>query len=372
MKTSLKIGKIIGIPIKIHFSFIFILAIFAWALSLNTISIFGFTIGFGGLPISTIQQLILSTVTAVLIFVCVLLHELGHSYITQKYGIKVNSITLFVFGGISQSDEIPEEPKKEMKIAITGPMISLLLGGFFYLIFFFIKPYSTTIIMDSIVVVFGSLSFYNIILAGFNLVPAFPIDGGRVLRAAFALKMDYQKATRNAVRIGKVFAVAMAIFGFFYNFWLILIAIFIFFGASQEEKSIKISMALKGKSVKDIMNQNFKSVTTQTSIKDLYTAIEKNGYLSFPVLQDDKLVGVVSIEDIRQLEKEKWDQTIVKDIMHEDVPTVSPEDNAFSVFKQLIRNKLDRFAVTEKDNMIGTISRRDIIHAIQIADIKSG
>lgn len=372
MQTSLKIGKILGIPIKIHFSFLFILAIFAWALSLDTISIFSFTIGFGGLPISTTAQIILSIVTAILIFICVLLHELGHSYITQKYGIKVDSITLFVFGGISQSEEIPHEPKKEMKIAITGPAISLLLGGFFYLVYFLLKPYSTTILMESVLVIFGSLSFYNFILAGFNLIPAFPIDGGRVLRAAFALKMNYQKATRRAVIIGKGFAVAMAIFGFFYNFWLILIAIFVYFGASQEERSMKISMALEGKQVRDIMKQSFESVTTQTSINELYTTFEKNGDFSFPVYQNNELVGVVTLDDIKGLAKEKWDNATVKDIMHNQIPTVSPDENAFSVFKELIRKNLDRFMVKEQDRVIGTISRKDMIYAIQIADIKSG
>jgi Zn-dependent protease/predicted transcriptional regulator len=372
MQTSVKIGKIIGIPIKIHFSFLFILAIFAWALSLDTISIFGFTIGFGGLPISTIAQIALSIVTAILIFICVLLHELGHSYITQKYGIIVDSITLFVFGGISQSEEIPHEPKKEMKIAIIGPAVSLFLGGIFYMVYFFIKPFSTSVLMESVLVVFGSLSFYNFILAGFNLIPAFPIDGGRVLRAAFALKMKYQKATRTAVAIGKGFAVAMVIVGFFYNFWLILIAIFVYFGASQEERSTKISMALEDKQVKDVMKQSFVSVTTQTSINELYSTFEKNRDYSFPVFQNNELIGMVTLDDIKGLAKEKWDKGTVNDIMHNNVPTVSPDENAFSVFKELIRKNIDRFMVKERDTVVGTISKKDMIHAIQIAGIKSG
>jgi Zn-dependent protease/predicted transcriptional regulator len=372
MKTSLKIGKIFGIPIKIHFSFLFILAIFAWALSLDTISIYSFKIGFGGLSISTVAQVVLSVLTAIFIFICVLLHELGHSYITQKYGIKVDSITLFVFGGISQSEDIPHEPTKEMKMAFIGPAISLLLGGIFYVVYFFMEQFSTSVFMESVVIVFGSLSFYNFILGGFNLIPAFPIDGGRVLRAALALRMNYQKATRTAVTIGKVFAVVMAIFGFFYNFWLILIAIFIYFGASQEDRSTKISMALEGKQVRDIMRQSYESVTTQTSINELYSTFEKHGDFSFPVFQNNKLVGMVTLDDLKSLEKEKWDKGTVKDIMHNDVPTVSPDENAFSVFKELIRKNLDRFMVKDHDTVIGTISRKDMIHAIQIAGIKSG
>lgn len=371
MKTSIKIGKILGIPIKIHFTFIFILAIFAWAFSIDTISIFGFLIGFGSLSISTINQIILGVIAAIFLFICVLLHELGHSYVTQKFGIKVNSITLFIFGGVSQSEEIPREPKKEMKIAVSGPMVSIILGGIFYLFYNLIEPYTTSVLSVIIYINLGTLAFYNLLLAGFNLIPAFPTDGGRVLRASFAMKMNYLKATKTAVRIGKGVAIAMAVFGIFFNLWLVLIAIFIYFGASSEERTLNISLALEGKKVKDLMKKDFKSVSPDINIQKLYSLIEEYKHLSYPVIKNDKLVGIISIDNIKNVDKDKWQEVNVKDVMDKDFSTVSPDENAFSVFKKLLKQNLDRLIVKEKGNVIGVISRNDLFQTIQISSFKN-
>jgi Zn-dependent protease/CBS domain-containing protein len=372
MKTSIKLGKIIGIPIKIHFTFIFILALFAWAFSVESISIFGFTIGFGGLQIDIGIKVLLGILAAISLFICVLLHELGHSYITQKMGYKINSITLFIFGGISSSEEIPRKPKQEMKIAIMGPIVSIILGVFFYLFYLIFESFVNSQFTNIIFINLGILAFYNLILAGFNLIPAFPIDGGRVLRAAFAMRMDYKKATKTASNIGKGAAVAMAIFGIFFNLWLVLIAIFVYFGASQEEKSLNISLALEGKQVKDIMRKDFESVSPDMSIQELYEKIEKHRHLGFPVLSDDKLVGIVSINDIKNIDKTKWKDFLVKDIMNKDVSTVSPKEDAFTVFKKLLMGNLNRFIVKDTDRVVGIISRNDIVQAIQISGVKNG
>jgi len=371
MKTSIKIGRIIGIPIKIHFTFIFILALFTWAFAVESFSIFGFTIGFGGLQVTTSIKVMLGILAAIFLFICVLLHELGHSYITQKMGYKINSITLFIFGGVSSSEEIPRKPKQEMKIAIMGPLVSIILGGFFYLFYYFLEPFVNSLSSNIIFINLGILSFYNLIFAGFNLIPAFPIDGGRVLRAAIAMRMDYKKATKTAATVGKGVAVVMAVFGIFFNFWLILIAIFVYFGASQEEKSLNISLALEGKKVKDIMRKDFESVSPDMNIQDLYENIEKQRHLSYPVLSSDKLVGIVSINDIKNVDKDKWKDITVKDIMNKNFSTVSPEEDAFSVFKKLLKGNLNRLIVKQTDNVVGIISRNDIFQEIQISGVKN-
>jgi Zn-dependent protease/predicted transcriptional regulator len=371
MKSSIKIGKILDIPIKIHFTFIFILALFAWAFSLETISIFGFRIGFGGLPISSSFQLILGVFTAIFLFICVLLHELGHSYVTQKLGYKINSITLFIFGGISNSEEIPRNPKQEIKIAIAGPLVSLALGLSFFVLYYFTRTYNNSLLSNIILINLGSLSFYNLILAGFNLIPAFPIDGGRVLRALFAMKMNYQKATKIAANIGKGVAVIMAIIGIFFNFWLILIAIFVYIGASQEEKTLRVSLALEDKKVKDIMKKDFESVSPDMNLKDLYEKIRSQRHLGFPVISDEKIIGTVSLDDIKSVKKDNWQQTNVKDIMNKDFSTVSSDENAFSVFKRLIKSNLDRLVVKEDNEVVGIISINDLSQEIQISGVKN-
>jgi Zn-dependent protease len=302
MKTSLKIGTIIDIPIKIHFSFLFILALFAWAFSLETFMIYGFTIGFGDFPITYGLKFLLGGIVAILLFICVLLHELGHSYVTQQFGHQIKSITLFVFGGASESEEIPKEPKKEISIAIIGPIVSIGLGIFFYLLFFLVQQFDPSLMVNIFQGMFGALSFYNLILAGFNLIPAFPIDGGRVLRAAFATRMDYQKATRTAASIGKGVAVAIGVFGFFFNFWLVLIAIFIYFGAAQEQKTTEISSALEGKKIRDIMKHDFESVNPDMNLNDLYSTMEKEKNLLYPVVQNKELVGTVTMNDMKRIQ----------------------------------------------------------------------
>jgi len=368
MKTSFQIGKIIGIPIKVHFSFIIILALFAWAFAAESYSIFGFTIGFGNLPISLGVQFLLGVVIAVLLFVCVLLHELGHSYVTQKFGYKINGITLFIFGGVSQTEEIPRNPKQEMSIAIAGPAVSIFIGVILYLVYSFINSLNGSLSLQVVSVSFGTLAFYNLLLAGFNLIPAFPIDGGRVLRAGLAMRMDYGKATRVASGFGKGVAIFMAVFGIFYNLWLTFIAIFIYFGASQEQQALGVSLALENVKVKDIMTPNVESVSPDMSLRKLSDYMFAHKHLGYPVIENDKIVGTVSVMDLRGIGKDRQDSVLIKDVMHKNFLSISSEDDAINAFKTMARNHNDRLIVQENGNTVGIISWSDVLHAIKMKE----
>lgn len=369
MKTSFQIGSVLGIPIQIHFTFLFILGLFAWVFSVETVTFYGFTIGFGDYPISLGFKALAGVLSALFLFACVLLHELGHSYMMQNFGHNINRITLFVFGGSSESEAIPKEPKKEFKIALAGPLVSVILGLSFYSIYFLLEPLASNIVISIFSTMVGTLSFYNLLLAGFNLIPAFPIDGGRLLRAAFATRMEYQKATRTAANIGKGIAVGMAIFGIFLNIWLVLIAIFIFFGASQEQKTTEISNALEGKTIHDIMRTKIDSVSPETNLRKAYESMEENRQFTFPVLKNDEIVGIITPEDLNSVEKDKWDSVQVGEIMNRDVSTVSPNEDAFSVFKKIMKEKTDRIFVEDKKELVGMISRNDLMKAIKFYDV---
>ena len=204
MKSSVQIGKIIGIPIIIHFTFLVILALFAWSFSTDSISLFGFIIGYGALTMDISLKVILGIFLAILLFVCVVLHEIGHSYVTQKYGYKINGITLFIFGGVSQAEEIPQDPKMELKIAVIGPAISVLLGLIFYGFFLLINSYGSSVAIQMVSITVGTLAFYNMLLGAFNLIPAFPIDGGRVLRSVLASHQG-RKSNKNCYNRGESF-----------------------------------------------------------------------------------------------------------------------------------------------------------------------
>ena len=219
MKTSFQLGKIMGIPIKLHITFLLILPVFAWSFAINPSS-FGFS------DQDSPLRYVLSLAAAVSLFVCVVLHELGHSYIAKKHGTNIKNITLFLFGGVSSLEEIPRDPKTELKMAVAGPGVSFLIGFIFIIIYLFFKSSGESFvdylflkpINDPYLRLVWMIAILNIVLGIFNLFPAFPMDGGRVLRAWLAERMSYIRATREAAGIGKMFAIFMGIFGLFYNF----------------------------------------------------------------------------------------------------------------------------------------------------------
>lgn len=372
MKTSFQIAKIIGIPIKIDFSFILILALFTWVFATTDYSIFGFVIGFKNVPVSVLGQYILAAFLSVLFFFCVLLHELGHSYVTQRYGYKINRITLFIFGGVSQIEEMPRKPSMELTIAVVGPLVSLALGGFFYILFLLFFSLGNSLVPQIGFVISGTLAFYNIILGLFNLIPAFPIDGGRVLRAAIARTTDYGRATRIAANVGKIFAIGMAVFGFFdfFNIWLILIAVFIYIGASQEAQATEISIALEDLKVKDIMTPHVEFVSPDISLHQFINFVHTHKHSSYPVLENDKLVGIITVMDLHNIDKEKQDTTFIRDVMHKEVLTISPDEPANTAFKTMIRHTNERMIVKENDKIQGILSWSDLLHAIKLKEME--
>ena len=370
MKTSFRIAKLLGIPIKIHFSFIIILALFAWVFSVQSIQLLGFTIGYGELQTSNIFKYFFGIILTILFFVCVLLHELGHSYVTQKKGFKINNITLFVFGGASQIKETPRDPNTEIKIAAAGPAVSFLLSVFFIFIFFSTNFFEKNFISQIIFISAGTLGFYNFILGLFNLIPAYPTDGGRLVRATLAKYMDYGKATSHASNIGKGIAIAMAIFGIItLNIWLVMISVFLFFGATQEEKMVKISLALEDKKVEDIMTKNMKTVSPDEKIKDFLDFAKENRSFIYPVIKNDKLIGVVTIDDVKDVSGENIKEVKIKDIMKKDFSKISQDKKAISAFKELSSNKYNHLFVEKEDKFVGVISSNDIIHALKMSKI---
>jgi len=238
MKMSLYLFKVRGIPIGFHLTFLLILPIFGWIFASFSIILFGMHIGFGNLETSLSVKVMLGMFTAFMFFLTVLAHELGHAMVALEYGMKIRSIILMMFGGVA-SIEIngPQKPIVEATMSIAGPMVSLSLGLILYL-FSILLGGAAGLGLESLACIVGTLGFYNIVLAMFNMLPAFPMDGGRVLRALLAVFTTFKRATSIAADIGKGFALAMGVFGFFTgSFWLILLAVFLFLAATGEEKA---------------------------------------------------------------------------------------------------------------------------------------
>lgn len=230
MQSSLKIGNIMDIPIKLDTSFLLALPISAYFFAINSQPY-----GFAGVEPTAVRYA-LSTLSAVFLFASVLLHELAHSYLAKCYGAKIASITLLLFGGVA-SMEIPQKPEQEAKIAFAGPLTSLIIGFICLFTYNYVISSNPTLSQNSIYLIIWVLGSMNLLLGIFNLLPAFPMDGGRILRSLFARKMSYVKATHSAASIGKFIAILMAIYGIYVgDLWLLLIAFYIYGSASNEDR----------------------------------------------------------------------------------------------------------------------------------------
>ncbi len=370
MKTSIQIGRIMGIPIKLHITFLLILPVFAYAFSSNP-SLFGFS-DLNNTPL----RYALSLLAAISLFVCVLLHELGHSYVAKKHGTNIQSITLFLFGGVSSMEEIPRDPKVELRMALAGPGVSLLIGLVLSTIFLIFKPadesYPVYLFLKAAdnpyLRLIWIVGLINIILFAFNLLPAFPMDGGRVLRAWLAERMPYIRATREAAGIGKMFAIFMGIFGLFYSFWLILIAFFIYIGASEEEKSTEINVVLEGVKIKDIMSKEVQSVTSGMSVEELVEYMFRFKHMGYPVVDDGHLNGIVTFTDVQKVPKEERKLVKISQIMSSNVIGLREDDDAVSALKLMTVNNIGRIIVTKEGKMAGIVSRTDLLRAVQLLE----
>ena len=263
MNSSLQLGKIMGIPIRLHWTFLLVILYIAWAFASISQQVLGRTYGLGSIePVSL--RWTYSLVFAVVLFACVALHELGHSYIAHKNGIIIRSITLYFFGGVSAVEEIPRNPRLELQMAFAGPAVSGVIGLITVLLASLLPENSALAIM------LWTLGLMNIILMVFNLIPAFPMDGGRLLRAWFATRMPYIRATRNAAGIGKIFAILMFVLGLFsFNFMLLFVAFFVYVGASEEEKATEIIVSLEGIKVRDIMSAQVRTIAPDMTLLEL-------------------------------------------------------------------------------------------------------
>ena len=309
MDASLEIGNLAGIPVKLHWSFLLVIPLFAWIigsqieLTTELIAVlFGVPIDMT-LIVMGFNPYILGTIVALGLFVGVFVHEMAHSLIAKAKGIEIHSITLLILGGISQMEETMPDPRIELPMALAGPLMSLAVGlvcG--VLVYVFEVAIPDPAVVGVLVFVFGYLSLLNILLFGFNLLPAFPMDGGRVLRAWLARRMSLSRATKIAADIGKIFAVLFGIVGFLLlNPILILIAFFIYIGASQEATSLRYNILLQDVTVADAMSSPVVTVEPTVPLSRVLEMMHETRHLGFPVMERGSLVGIIALADIHKI-----------------------------------------------------------------------
>jgi len=367
MASSYRIGSLLGIPIKVHITFLLILPVFAAVFAINP-SLFGdvepgwLKYGLGG-------------ALAIVFFFCVLLHEIGHSYIALRNGVEIRSITLIIFGGVSQMEDIPRDSRIELVMAVAGPAVSVAIGVFFLAVHFFVLGYSSLPLVGNELPVLGRvvgwLGLINIALAVFNLIPAFPMDGGRVLRSILSRRLPYLEATSRAASVGKAFAFLLGLFGFLTlpaGLWLILIAFFIYIGASQEETGTRVSFTLEEYTVAQIMTEQVSTVTREMKLDEVIDLMLEKKHTGYPVVDEDgELAGMVTLGDVHGVPRERREGTDVGAVMSKDLVTVSPETPAFDALKMMSNRDIGRIPVVDgSGDLVGIISRTDLTRALEI------
>ncbi|WP_144904334.1 CBS domain-containing protein [Halobellus captivus] len=367
---GIRIGSAFGIPIKLDLTFLLVLPLFAWLIGSDVgqlvgvvNDLFGSAIDVGPLTTGSMQW-VLGAAAAIGLFFCVLLHEFGHSLVAMRFGYEIDSITLWLFGGVASFTEMPEDWRQELWIAIAGPIVSVALGVLSYLAFLVLPT-----ALDPVKFVLGYLALTNIVLAVFNMLPGFPMDGGRVLRALLARTRPHARATQIAAEVGKVFAFLLGIFGLFANLFLVALAFFIYIGASSEAQQTVMKAAFQDVTVRDVMTprENLDTVAEDTSVAELLERMFTERHTGYPVMRDGRLVGMVTLGDARSVKEVERDAYRVEDVMSREVATISPDADAMTAIEQMQQNDVGRLPVVDDaGEVVGLISRSDLVTAFNI------
>lgn len=367
---SYKIGSVFGIPIELDVTFLVILPVFAGLIGWQTEQWVSVLNGFWGLglPTGTLSTgatpWLLGIAAAVGLFVCVLLHELGHSVVSMHYGYPIESITLWLLGGIANLEEQPEDWKQEFFIAVAGPVVSVVLGVVCYL------PLRALGSSPTLAFVVGYLALANLTLAVFNLLPGFPMDGGRVLRALLARTRPFARATQLAAEVGKVVAILLGFLGLLGgNLVLIAIAFFIYIGASSESQRTVMNAAFEGVTVRDVMTpaNEVKTVHPDDTVAELTERMFEERHTGYPVMDHGRVVGVVTLEDARSVDPVERDAYTVGDVMSTDVHTIDPDAEAMEALERVQERDIGRLVVIDgTGEMVGLVTRTDLVTAFNI------
>ena len=365
---SYTIGSVWDIPIRVNVSLLVFLPILAYLIgSGEQIAVYaGLIETLAPVTLDPAelagQRWLVGALAALGLFVSVGIHELGHSWAAMRYGIRTESITLWILGGLASLSEMPKEWNREFWIAIAGPLTSLLVAGV-CLLGVTAVPTSSPVL----VFVVGWLAVTNVILAVFNLVPAFPMDGGRILRAALASRLSYTSATRVAARIGTIFAVLFAVVGVFaFSPILLLLAFFIYGAATSESKMVVLADLLDDLTVGDLLVET-DPVDGDATLGDLFPRMLAARRTDLPVVDTSgTVVGVVTARAMQAVDTADHETTRVDSLLTTDVPRLDAETGAFDALVELSQADSDVALVERDGRVVGIVSQSDFSAALDL------
>ena len=366
LREGIPIGKAFGIPLRLHYSWFIVFVLIVWSL---TAGYFTVTYPHWSLTIAIVA----GVVTSLLFFGSVLVHELMHSLVARAAGIPIHSINLFIFGGVSQMTEEPKQPQVELRMALAGPLASLAIGGIFLTIWYFL-----TDVPELIKAISFWLGWINILLAVFNLIPGFPLDGGRVLRSLIWWQnRDLRKATRIASNAGRgigylfiLIGIVMIFLGAWINgLWLAFIGWFLENAAASSYRHLALQDILKGHKASELMTQDCPAVQPELTIQQMINEhILTSGRRCFPVVQHNNVLGLISIHDIKAVPHEQRATKTAGETMTPlaKLRSVGPDEDLVTVMRILTEQNINQIPVVKDGNVIGMIARDNLLSFISI------
>ena len=342
MKWSLNLGRIAGIKVSVHWTFMILLIwIFILHYRLE----------------QDMMQGILGVVFILALFLCVTLHEFGHALTAKRFDIDTKSITLLPIGGLARLEKFPEKPMQELLVAIAGPLVNLVIGIFIFLALLAFNSFPSfseplDLMNFSGVGFWYNLLFANMILAIFNLIPAFPMDGGRILRALLLFKFERGTATKIAAGIGQFLAIGFVFLGLYANIFLVFIGIFIYLGAGAEAEMEMTKTSLTGYKVKDILMKHFARLSPQDNLGKAVKLLLDGQAHDFVIVEDGKVLGILSRNDLIKGLSENGNSSPVTDVMETDFLSLDPEMPLQEVHQQILVQSISVVPVVRKGELL--------------------
>jgi Zn-dependent protease/CBS domain-containing protein len=363
---TFRIGRLFGLNIRVHWTWFFFLFLLTWTFANGVLTEFysEWTDG---------RRWTVAAAITLIFFLSIFLHEVSHTVVAKRFGIKVSSITLFVFGGVSSLSHEPKDSRQEFWIAVVGPFTSLALSLVFTAGYFALR-----FVDDGAAAVSANLAVLNLLIGLFNVIPGFPLDGGRVMRSAFwAKQRNLVQATRAASNISMFVAYGMMAAGLVMFFtssivsgiWLLLIGIFLRAASVESYEQVFLDVALRGVPASSVARQDYVSVRPDMALSVLVEDNVLAGYgRCFPVIVGDELIGLITLHDIRQVPREDWDTTSVFHAMtpYVQLRTVTMRDDLPTVLSVMAAGKVNQVPLMEGRMLLGLIHRGDVILYIQM------
>lgn len=349
---SWELAQIAGIRIFVHATFLFLVGWFAIAYWVE---------------VRNLARVASGVALFLLLFACVLLHELGHALMAQRFGYPTREITLLPIGGIARLEQMPDDPRESLWITLAGPAVNVAIAA---ALFVALRATGTWEPIEQLSVISGPfferLMFLNLSLVVFNMLPAFPMDGGRALRALLATRLDDRRATRIAARLGQGMAALFALIGWLANPLLILIALFVWTGAAQEAAMADRRAALHGIPVAQVMLTAFRTLAPEDRLSTAIEIVQHGGQHDLPVMQGDRLVGLLSRYDLVQALREHGSQFRVADAMDRDVLVIAPREMLDTALSRLEVRQLSTAPVVEDGRLVGLLTAEAVAEFINL------